>query len=151
MLIGGISDCRNKALMKMFNLLDFGERAGSGVPSILQTWSTQGWNPPQVEEQYGPDRTILTLTLSTIERQSDAQSDAQPQRKTTLDQDIINCIKNNTKITQQQLAEHLGVSRRTIQRRMASLDNVFLIITDRRWFFETLGLLHFILKSEPEK
>ena len=48
----------------MFNLLDFGERAGSGVPNILQTWEAQNWASPQVEEQYGPDRTKLTLSLN---------------------------------------------------------------------------------------
>lgn len=34
MLKGGISDPRNKALMKMFNMIGIGERAGSGVPDI---------------------------------------------------------------------------------------------------------------------
>ena len=64
MLHGGISDPRNKALMKMFNLIGIGERAGSGVPDIFQTWEKQGWNEPVVEEQYAPDRTILTLALT---------------------------------------------------------------------------------------
>lgn len=31
MLKGGESDPRNKALMKMFNMIDIGERAGSGI------------------------------------------------------------------------------------------------------------------------
>lgn len=35
MRLGGESDPRNKALMKMFNLINIGERAGSGVPNIL--------------------------------------------------------------------------------------------------------------------
>lgn len=35
MLKGGISDPRNKALMKMFNMIGIGERAGSGVPDIF--------------------------------------------------------------------------------------------------------------------
>ncbi len=34
MLKGGISTPRNKALMKMFNLISIGEHAGSGVPDI---------------------------------------------------------------------------------------------------------------------
>ena len=38
MLKGGISDPRNKALMKMFNLIGIGERAGSGVPDIYSVW-----------------------------------------------------------------------------------------------------------------
>ena len=63
MLKGGISDPRNKALMKMFNLIDIGERAGSGVPNIYSVWEAEGWNQPIVEEQYGPDRTILTLPI----------------------------------------------------------------------------------------
>ena len=63
MLHGGISDPRNKALMKMFNLIGIGERAGSGVTDIFQTWEKQGWAEPVVEEQYAPDRTILTLAL----------------------------------------------------------------------------------------
>lgn len=33
---GGESDPRNKALMKMFNLVNIGERAGSGVSDIFK-------------------------------------------------------------------------------------------------------------------
>lgn len=64
MLLGGISDPRNKNLMKMFNLLGIGERAGSGIPDIYQVWADQGWNSPVVEEFYNPDRTRLSLDFS---------------------------------------------------------------------------------------
>ena len=63
MLKGGISDPRNKALMKMFNLIGIGERAGSGVPDIYSVWEQQGWKQPEVIEEYGPDRTILKLSF----------------------------------------------------------------------------------------
>lgn len=63
MLKGGISDPRNKALMKMFNLIGIGERAGSGVLDIYSVWEQQGWKQPEVIEEYGPDRTILKLSL----------------------------------------------------------------------------------------
>lgn len=33
-LVGGVSDPRNESLIKMFNLINVGERAGSGLPSI---------------------------------------------------------------------------------------------------------------------
>ena len=64
MLRGGISDPRNKAIMKMFNLIGIGERAGSGIPDIFQVWERQGWAEPVVEERYAPDRTVLTLALT---------------------------------------------------------------------------------------
>ncbi|MBD5550164.1 MAG: AAA family ATPase [Lachnospiraceae bacterium] len=61
MLKGGISDPRNKALMKMLNMIGIGERAGSGVPDIYSVWENQGWEEPTIEERFGPDRTLLTL------------------------------------------------------------------------------------------
>lgn len=63
MLKGGISDTRNKTLMKMFDLINIGERAGTGVPDIYSVWNKQGWEEPTVVERYEPDRTILTLSL----------------------------------------------------------------------------------------
>ncbi len=72
MLKGGISDPRNKALMKMFNMIGIGERAGSGVPDIYSVWENQGWIAPQVTEEYAPDRTILRLSF--IEARSERRA-----------------------------------------------------------------------------
>ena len=58
---GGVSDPRNKTLMKMFNLINIGERAGSGVPNIFDVWEDEGWVEPAIEEYFDPDRIILTL------------------------------------------------------------------------------------------
>ena len=64
MLKGGVSEPRNKSIIKMFNLIRIGERAGSGVPDIFSVWNDEGWIPPTVDELYKPDRTILTLAFS---------------------------------------------------------------------------------------
>ena len=61
MRLGGESDPRNKALMKMFNLINIGERAGSGVPNIFNVWADEGWEEPVIEERFDPDRTVLSL------------------------------------------------------------------------------------------
>ncbi len=66
MLRGGISDPRNKTILKMFNLLDIGERSGSGVPNILNVWEDQGWPEPLIEEEGEPDRTRLTLVFKKV-------------------------------------------------------------------------------------
>ena len=60
-------DPRNKSLMKMFNLISIGERSGSGVPNIFNTWADEGWKEPVIEERFDPDRTILTLEF--VEKQ----------------------------------------------------------------------------------
>ena len=48
----------------MFNLINVGERAGSGLPSIRSVWQKQGWQVPEIVEAFNPDRTTLTLPLS---------------------------------------------------------------------------------------
>jgi predicted HTH transcriptional regulator len=45
-LSGGMSSPRNSVIMKIFNLLDIGERAGSGIPSIYHVWEMQKWEAP---------------------------------------------------------------------------------------------------------
>ena len=63
MRLGGESDPRNKSLMKMFNLINIGERAGSGVPNIFNVWNDEGFVEPEIEERFDPDRTVLTLSF----------------------------------------------------------------------------------------
>lgn len=53
----------HKALMKMFNLINIGERAGSGVPNIFNVWADEGWEEPVIEERFDPNRTILSLSF----------------------------------------------------------------------------------------
>jgi len=60
---GGVSDPRNSALMKMFNLLNIGERAGSGVPNILDVWKKERLGAPCYEEIINYSRAKLTLPI----------------------------------------------------------------------------------------
>ena len=61
---GGVSDPRNATIMKMFNLINIGERAGSGIPKIYFTWEKQGLEMPEISENFNPDRIILSLKIS---------------------------------------------------------------------------------------
>ena len=81
MRLGGESDPRNKSLMKMFNLINIGERAGSGVPNIFNVWNDEGWEEPVIEERFDPDRTILTLSF--LKKQTKKTSDKKQAKKTS--------------------------------------------------------------------
>ncbi len=61
--VGGISDPRNSTIMKMFSLIDIGERAGSGIPSIFSVWKDEGFEPPIIAEKLNPDRIEIVLPL----------------------------------------------------------------------------------------
>lgn len=60
---GGVSDPRNSTLIKMFNLIDVGERAGSGIPNIFSVWKKMGLGKPEICEVFEPDRVMIRLPL----------------------------------------------------------------------------------------
>ena len=60
---GGVSDPRNAVLMKIFNLLNIGERAGSGIPNILNVWAKENLGVPKYEEIMDCSRAKLTLPI----------------------------------------------------------------------------------------
>ena len=53
----GVHGCITSAMLKMFNLIDIGERAGSGVPNIFRVWREQSWPEPSIAETFEPART----------------------------------------------------------------------------------------------
>ncbi len=61
---GGISDPRNGIMLKIFSLIEFGERAGSGLSGICSRWEKVYHTPVCFEETHknGVDRTVLTLS-----------------------------------------------------------------------------------------
>ncbi len=60
---GGFSDPRNGTMLKMLNLIDIGERAGSGIPNIYRVWHDRNWAEPAFTQSFEPDRTTLSLTF----------------------------------------------------------------------------------------
>ena len=48
----------------MLNMIDIGERAGSGIPNIYRVWHDQHWAEPTFIQSFEPDRTTLSLLFS---------------------------------------------------------------------------------------
>ena len=94
MRLGGVSDPRNGLVMKMFSLIDVGERAGTGVPDVFATWANAGLPEPRIEENFGEaDRTILTLML---------EADAKPDNNEQITDDYEQINGSNERITERQ-------------------------------------------------
>lgn len=58
---GGISDPRNGTVLKIFSLINYGERAGSGLNSIFYVWEHVFHTPAVINEEVGVDRVIVEL------------------------------------------------------------------------------------------
>jgi predicted HTH transcriptional regulator len=63
---GGDSDCRNRRLQTMFQLVGYGDHAGSGLPKIYQNWAGQHWRRPVLFELSEPEQTLMELRMSSL-------------------------------------------------------------------------------------
>ena len=104
--------------MKMFNLINIGERAGSGVPNIFNTWENQGWVEPVIEEQFDPDRTLLILSfdkkqaIKTSDKKQANKSCHKKQNQKTLEniEKIREYLSKNNISKTSDIAEYIGLS-----------------------------------------
>ena len=145
---GGESDPRNKTLMKMFNLINIGERSGSGVPNIFNTWNDQGWKEPVIEERFDPDRTTLTLEFinkTNEEKMAKKTSEENKRRKQAKKISEENKIGNKTRTNMLKIekylqengksktntiAEHLGLSPARTRKILSQMDSLEAIGTN---------------------
>jgi predicted HTH transcriptional regulator len=65
-MIGGNSDCRNRRLQTMFQLVGYGDHAGSGIPKIYRNWEGQHWRRPLLYENTLPEQTLMELRMTSL-------------------------------------------------------------------------------------
>ena len=58
---GGNSKSRNPAMQLMLRMVGFGDNAGSGIPTILNTWKEADWVEPNLYEDTHLNQVTLTL------------------------------------------------------------------------------------------
>ena len=123
---GGVSDPRNTTLIKMFNLIDIGERAGSGIPNIYRVWDKQGWEAPVITEDLDPQRITLSLSVLTDDKVTDNKKVTVKRidkkkladiRKDT----IIEYLTDHVNAKSSELAKLLGVRSARIKRLLSEL------------------------------
>ena len=123
---GGISDPRNATLMKMFSLIGIGERAGSGIQSIISVWSDATGVVPTYKQSFAPNRVQFVINLNGITADKSLKSDVavslsgelsgKKSEKTTekitekTTEKILCIIKNNPRVTYQEFAETLTMT-----------------------------------------
>lgn len=65
-IAGGNSDCRNRKLQVMFQLVGYGDHAGSGIPKIYSNWQSQQWRKPLLYELDDPEQTLMELRMESM-------------------------------------------------------------------------------------
>jgi predicted HTH transcriptional regulator len=65
-ILGSNSDCRNRRLQTLFQLVGYGDHAGSGLPKIYRNWQGQHWRRPLLYEQTDPEQTLIELRMTSL-------------------------------------------------------------------------------------
>ncbi|MCR5694521.1 MAG: hypothetical protein K6G89_06070 [Clostridia bacterium] len=107
---GGFSDPRNGAMLKFFNLIDIGERAGSGIPNILRVWHDQKWAEPTFSQSIEPDRVTLSLAFESTSDKKQATKTSDKKIYTVQKEMIIEYLTDNAMTKAAGIADLLHVS-----------------------------------------
>ena len=122
---GGVSDPRNATLMKMFSLIGIGDRAGMGIPDMMDIWQRLTGYTPVYVSQFSPDRTTMSMqikaigdksainatekSVNTTEKEKIATEKTTEKDPNTTDK-ILEVIRTNPRITNCELAEMFGLT-----------------------------------------
>ncbi len=107
---GGVSDPRNGTLLKLFNLIDIGERSGSGIPKIFSAWEAQGWDEPVITESFNPDRTELSLSFEKTSDKKQATKRSNTRIGERQKAEVIEYLTDHASAKTAEIATLLGVS-----------------------------------------
>ena len=142
----GRSVIRNKGIAAVFSYLNLIEGWGSGIPKILREAKEYGLREPELIDMGGAFRInlyrkpfeidsygVVDPRDNVIREESDAvyvpRKDGKVSaRKQPLPQRILLRVMDDPNVTQEELAEDLGVSLRTVKRAMKSLQDDGLLV-----------------------
>lgn len=97
-------------MLKMLNMIDIGERAGSGIPNIYRVWREQGWAEPTITQAFEPDRTTLSLVFGKISDKKQAIKKGDKRIRERQKDAIIEYLTDNASAKASEIADVLGVS-----------------------------------------
>ena len=114
--------------MKMFNMINIGERSGNGVPLIFNTWEDQGWNEPLIEERFDPDRTILSLDFSPKQAKKNRRRKTGEEKRAKKTDDnikkILLYLEKNGEAKTKDISACLGLSSSRTRALLSEMENI---------------------------
>lgn len=117
---GGNSKSRNPHMQTMLRLVGFGDNAGSGFPTILDTWEKEGWVRPELMEDTNLNQVTLVLKMVKSDNET---SDTNPEsaekiaKSSNLDglnlsdrqKQILHSMDEDIEYSTEQVAEKIGL------------------------------------------
>lgn len=141
---GGNSKSRNPHMQTMLRLVGFGDNAGSGFPTILDTWKNEGWVKPELIEDTDLNQVTLVMKMSgkVKERReknfaeknerslSEVLSEVLSKKEFEKMLPIINLLEKHENITPSMAIEVCGKSVATVRRYLKVLTDTGYVVSE---------------------
>ena len=111
---GGNSKSRNPHMQTILRLVGFGDNAGSGFPTILDAWKSEGWIEPRLIEDTNLNQVTLVMKMEKESAEKSAEKSADSPKVTSLNlsqrhQQILKNMDVDVEYSTDQIAEIIGL------------------------------------------
>ena len=141
---GGNSKSRNPHMQTMLRLVGFGDNAGSGFPTILDTWEKEGWVRPELMEDTNLNQVTLVLKMVKEEKKQEETNFAQKNERSLsgvlsevlIKKDfdkvlpIIEILEENGIVTPKEAESACGKSSATVRRYLGLLTATGIVVAE---------------------
>ena len=143
---GGNSKARNPRMQTMLRMIGYGDNAGSGFPTILSAWKQQGWEEPDLEENFELNQVTLTLLFakqaiipSEDAKQAKIPSEDSKRRKTKQAEELIKkLLKEYGPMKTSELAQKVQLSEPRVRAILSEMVDIVAIgnTTSRKYMLK---------------
>jgi len=112
---------RNPLLADVFERLGYMERKGSGFWKIINAYELQVNYEENKKPSFFSDRANFVVIMPNLNYATQGVAQDVPQSYSDL---IISIIRENNQVTRKQIAEKIGVSKKTIEREIEKMSNI---------------------------
>ena len=111
---GGNSKSRNPYMQTMLRLVGFGDNAGSGFPTILDVWKSEGWIKPELIEDTNLNQVTLVMKMEKESDDKSAEKSADLKNREGMalserHQQILAIMEAGVEYSTEQVAEKIGL------------------------------------------
>jgi len=119
-ITAGYSKIRNRGIANVFSYMHIIEAWGSGIPRMLEECDEYGIKPPEFIDFEGDFRICLYRNIN-IDGTNPVTNGTNLEPNEILYEKVLETLKTNPKITQQEISKSLNISLRTVKRILARL------------------------------
>ncbi len=120
-----LTEPRNPVIVKVFRLLGWADRSGSGIEKITKGWTSMGYDKPIFQDDKPVN--MFEVIFPFVKNSEKKVTDKVTEKVTDNQRKILDSVKENPNITAPELAKILAISERKTKENIKRLKEKLLL------------------------